>query len=164
MFYYKIKTPVTFIIFNRPETTKRMFAEITKAGPSKLLVITDGPRVNHPDDVKKCAAVRAIINGVDWNCEVFANYSDVNLGCKRRVSNISFGHGATHTQKDGKMRANLQTSGIEFPLISPPFMVRDAIADGKYTKINMDWKLGLIEILKYFMPTKGIHHKLLRRK
>ena len=83
---YQLKTPVAFIIFNRPNTTKRVFAEIAKARPPKLLVIADGPRVDHPDDAEKCAAVRTIIDGVDWDCEVLENYSDVNLGCKRRVS------------------------------------------------------------------------------
>ena len=81
-----ISTPVTFIIFNRPETTKKVFAEIAKARPTKLLVIADGPRTNHPEDVEKCAAARAIIDGVDWECEVLTNYSDVNMGCKRRIS------------------------------------------------------------------------------
>lgn len=83
---YKLKTPVAFIIFNRLDTTKRVFAEIAKARPQKLLVIADGPRSDHPDDAAKCAAVRAVIDGVDWDCEVLKNYSDVNLGCKRRVS------------------------------------------------------------------------------
>ncbi|KCZ72175.1 hypothetical protein ANME2D_01579 [Candidatus Methanoperedens nitroreducens] len=83
---FKLKTPVAFIIFNRPDTTRRVFAEIAKAGPRKLLVIADGPRADHPEDAEKCAAVRAIIDNVDWDCEVLTNYSDVNLGCKRRVS------------------------------------------------------------------------------
>src|SRR5665648_587346 len=83
---FQLKTPVAFIIFNRPETTRRVFAEIAKARPTKLLVIADGPRATHPDDAEKCAVVRAIIDGVDWDCEVLKNYSDVNLGCKRRVS------------------------------------------------------------------------------
>lgn len=83
---YQLKTPVAFIIFNRPDTTKRVFAEIAKARLPKLLVIADGPRTDHPDDAEKCAAARAIIDGVDWDCDVLKNYSDVNLGCKRRVS------------------------------------------------------------------------------
>ena len=32
------------------------------------------------------AAAREIINRVDWDCEVITNFSDVNLGCKRRLS------------------------------------------------------------------------------
>jgi len=83
---FHLKTPVAFIIFNRPDTTKRVFAEIAKARPPKLLVIADGPRADHPEDAGKCAAARFIIDGVDWDCEVLTNYSDINMGCKRRVS------------------------------------------------------------------------------
>lgn len=83
---YILKIPVVFIIFNRPETARRVFAEIAIARPPKLLVIADGPRTDHPDDAEKCAVVRAIIDGVNWDCEVLKNYSDANLGCKRRVS------------------------------------------------------------------------------
>ncbi|MCG7849236.1 MAG: hypothetical protein MIO93_08675, partial [ANME-2 cluster archaeon] len=79
---YQLKTPVAFMVFNRPEVTKRVFAEIAKAKPPILLVIADGPRSNHPDDAEKCADVRAIIDGVDWDCEVLTNYSNVNMGCK----------------------------------------------------------------------------------
>lgn len=81
-----ITTPVAFLIFNRPNTTERVFAEIAKAKPSKLLVVADGPRPDKPGESEKCAAVRAIIERVDWDCEVLKNYSDVNLGCKKRVS------------------------------------------------------------------------------
>ena len=83
---WKLKTPVAFIIFNRPNPTERVFAEIAKAKPPKLLVVADGPRPNLPGEAKKCAETRAIIENVDWNCEVLTNFSDVNLGCKNRVS------------------------------------------------------------------------------
>lgn len=79
---YQLKTPVAFIVFNRPNTTKKVFAEIAKAKPPKLLVIADGPRSNHPDDIKKCAEVRAIIDDVDWDCEVLTKYSTENMGCR----------------------------------------------------------------------------------
>ncbi|MFM6082737.1 MAG: glycosyltransferase family 2 protein [Dolichospermum sp.] len=81
-----MKTPVAFIIFNRPDTTKRVFEAIRQAKPPKLLVIADGPRADRPGEAEKCAVARAIIEGVDWECEVLTNYSDVNLGCKIRVS------------------------------------------------------------------------------
>ncbi len=38
---HQIKTPVAFIIFKRPEETQRVFAEIRKVKPSKLLVVAD---------------------------------------------------------------------------------------------------------------------------
>ncbi|HSW64341.1 MAG TPA: hypothetical protein VLH56_13695 [Dissulfurispiraceae bacterium] len=80
------QTPVAFIIFNRPDTTERVFKEIARARPPKLLVVGDGARVNRPGEAEKVAAARAIIQRVDWDCEVLTNFSEVNLGCKRRVS------------------------------------------------------------------------------
>jgi hypothetical protein len=61
--------------------TERVFAKIADARPRKLLVIADGPRANHPGEAQKCAAARAVIDRVDWPCEVLKNYSDPNLGC-----------------------------------------------------------------------------------
>lgn len=81
-----LKTPVAFLIFNRPDTTERVFREIAKARPEKLLVVADGPRPDRAGEAEKCASTRAIIERVDWDCEVLKNYSDVNLGCKKRVS------------------------------------------------------------------------------
>lgn len=78
--------PVAFLIFNRPETTERVFAAIAKAKPAKLLVIADGPRADRPGEAEKCVQARAIIERVDWPCDVLTNYADTNLGCKRRVS------------------------------------------------------------------------------
>lgn len=83
---FRLTTPVVFAIFNNPNTTKLVFEEIRKAKPPKLLVIADGPRQNKPDEADKCAATRAVIEGVDWDCEVLKNYSDVNLGCGKAVA------------------------------------------------------------------------------
>lgn len=78
--------PILFIIFNRPDTTLAVFNEIKKLQPKQLYVVADGPRADRPDEHSRCNAARAIIDGVDWNCEVFKNFSDTNLGCKKRVS------------------------------------------------------------------------------
>lgn len=86
MTQFKLNTAVAFIIFNRPDTTERVFAEIAKAKPPKLLVVGDGARVGREGEAEKVAATRAIIDLVDWSCEVLTNYSDINLGCKDRVS------------------------------------------------------------------------------
>ena len=83
---FRLTTPVAFFIFNRPDTTRRVFETIRNAKPQKLLVIADGPRAAYPDDGEKCAATRTIVENIDWDCEVIKNYSDVNLGCKTRMS------------------------------------------------------------------------------
>jgi hypothetical protein len=83
---HHLKAPVAFLVFNRPDTTTRVFEAIRVARPPKLLIVADGPRADKPGEAERCAAVRRIIDGVDWPCEVLKNYSDINLGCKRRVS------------------------------------------------------------------------------
>jgi hypothetical protein len=83
---FQLTTPVAFLIFNRPDTTARVFKEIARAKPPKLLVVADGPRLDRPGEAERCTAARAIIEQVDWECEVLTNYADNNMGCKRRVS------------------------------------------------------------------------------
>jgi len=79
-----LSTPVAFLIFNRPDLTQIVFEAIAKAEPKQLFVVADGPRFHA--EAKKCAQARAIIDRVDWECDVVTNYSDKNLGCGRRVS------------------------------------------------------------------------------
>ncbi|MFB2895461.1 glycosyltransferase family 2 protein [Aerosakkonemataceae cyanobacterium BLCC-F50] len=79
-----MKTPVALIIFKRPDITARVFEVIRQVKPSKLLIIADGPRADRPDEAEKCIAARAVVENVDWDCEVKRNYSDVNLGCALR--------------------------------------------------------------------------------
>jgi hypothetical protein len=86
MLDWQLKTPVVFIIFKRPDTTKKVFEVIRQAKPPKLFVIADGPRPEKPDEVEKCVTTRAIVKQIDWDCEVLENYSDVNQGCQQRVS------------------------------------------------------------------------------
>ncbi|MBW4627284.1 MAG: glycosyltransferase family 2 protein [Brasilonema octagenarum HA4186-MV1] len=81
-----MQTPVAFIIFKRPHTTEKVFEAIRQAKPPKLFVIADAARPERPGEAEKCEATRAIIERVDWNCEVIKNYSDTNLGCGKRVS------------------------------------------------------------------------------
>ena len=81
-----MKTPVAFIIFNRTDITVKVFEAIRQAQPPKLFVIADGPRQDKIGEAEKCAATRAIIDRVDWECEVKTNYSDTNLGCRIRLA------------------------------------------------------------------------------
>jgi|MDSV01.1.fsa_nt_gb hypothetical protein len=80
-----IKTPVVFIIFNRPEITKKTFSVIREQKPSQLFIIADGPRLGNSADVENCKLARDIVEKIDWECEVSTNYSEQNLGCKNRV-------------------------------------------------------------------------------
>lgn len=77
----QLETPVAFIIFNRPDTTRQVFGQIRKVRPKKLYVIADGPRKGFSEDASKVIETRAIIDAVDWECNVVKKYSDSNLGC-----------------------------------------------------------------------------------
>ncbi|MCR8558586.1 nucleotide-diphospho-sugar transferase [Mucilaginibacter sp. BJC16-A38] len=80
------KSPVLFILFNRPGTTKQVFEKIKEAKPARLYVAADGPRPSRPGEAELCASTRAIIEGVDWECEVKTLFRSENLGCKDAVS------------------------------------------------------------------------------
>lgn len=81
-----MKTPILFIIFNRPQVTEKVFEAIRQARPEKLFIAADGPRDSRPGEKERCLNTRAIIKKVDWECEIHTKYSDVNLGCKKAVS------------------------------------------------------------------------------
>jgi hypothetical protein len=78
-----MKTPIAFIIFRRPEQTARVWERIREAQPEKLFLIADGGR--NEEEWVKCRAARKVVETIDWECEVFRNFSDTNLGCRNRV-------------------------------------------------------------------------------
>jgi hypothetical protein len=77
-------TPIAFLIFRRPDLTARVFEAIRQAKPQQLFIVADGPR--NESEVTLCKQARAVTELIDWDCEVFRNYSEENLGCRKRVS------------------------------------------------------------------------------
>ena len=80
-----ITTPVVLIVYNRPQHTQRVLEAIERSKPSKLYLIGDGPRSGDVSDEKNVAETRKICESVSWECEVFSNFADSNLGCSSRV-------------------------------------------------------------------------------
>jgi len=80
------ETPVLLLIFNRAETTQRVFNQIKLIKPKYLYVSADGPRESRPDDKQKCEDTRKIIQQVDWDCEVKLLFHENNIGCGIAVS------------------------------------------------------------------------------
>ncbi|UDY23614.1 glycosyltransferase family A protein [Nocardioides sp. Kera G14] len=78
-------TPVVLIAFNRPEVTRRTLGAIAASRPTRLFLICDGPRATVPGDAERCAGVRAVLDEIDWPCEVTRLFSDVNLGVEANV-------------------------------------------------------------------------------
>jgi hypothetical protein len=79
--------PVLFIIFNRQNETSKVFEQIRKAAPKKLFIAADGPRSDISTDSAQCNMTRQTCSNIDWDCEVFLKFSDLNQGCKIAVSN-----------------------------------------------------------------------------
>lgn len=79
-------SPVAFLIFNRPQHTARVWEAIKQLAPRRLLIVGDGARVGRAGEAELVAQTRKVVSEVTWNCEVSTNFSEQNLGCKRRVS------------------------------------------------------------------------------
>jgi hypothetical protein len=82
-----MKTAILLMIFNRPQTTEKVFQAIREAKPPKLYVAADGYRKNKQGEREKCEEARRIATQVDWDCEVKTLFRDENLGCGKAVSN-----------------------------------------------------------------------------
>jgi hypothetical protein len=78
-------TAVMMIVFNRPEQTRKVFERIREAKPKRLYIAADGVRSDRPDDITSTAQTRAIVDEVDWACEVKTLFRDQNLGCKTAI-------------------------------------------------------------------------------
>lgn len=79
-------TPILFLIFNRPDTTRIVFNRIREIRPERLYVAADAPREGRAKEIALCEEARRIIDDVDWPCEVKTLFRDRNLGCKQAIS------------------------------------------------------------------------------
>lgn len=77
----EMNTAVLMLFFIRDDTFRQVFEAVRKAKPKKLYLFQDGPRENRPDDMEKIMRCRKICENIDWDCEVFRNYQEENLGC-----------------------------------------------------------------------------------
>ncbi|MDR2057984.1 MAG: glycosyl transferase [Dysgonamonadaceae bacterium] len=85
MLTYNTNTAILLLIFNRLDTTQKVFEKIRSAKPKRLYVAADGPR--DADEAQKCEIVRnTIINQIDWECSLKTLFRDKNWGCREGVT------------------------------------------------------------------------------
>ena len=78
--------PILFLVFNRLDTTIKVFESIRNAKPRKLYIAADGARESVVNESSAVSSVRAfVIDNIDWECEVFTLFRRDNLGCKKAV-------------------------------------------------------------------------------
>ena len=82
----QFKMPILFLVFNRPDFTRRVFERIRSVKPVKLFIAADGSREGVVSDKENCESVRAIVKEIDWPSDVRTLFRAQNLGCKRAVS------------------------------------------------------------------------------
>jgi hypothetical protein len=83
---HPVRSPILLIVFNRPDTTEKVFDLIRAARPTKLYVAADGARANREGEQERCERARQIATQVDWPCDVRTLFRERNLGCKQAVS------------------------------------------------------------------------------
>lgn len=75
---FLVDVPVMINIWTRPIVQEKTFAVIRKARPSKLFLVSDGPR--NEEEKKKILQSRKVVEHIDWDCEVHRLYMDENQG------------------------------------------------------------------------------------
>ena len=80
-----MRTPVAFFVFRRPETAKQVWAQIRKAEPKRLYICADAANPDREGEAERVAAVRKIVENVDWECDVRRLYAERNMGCHGRI-------------------------------------------------------------------------------
>lgn len=80
-------TAVLIVAFNRPRLLVQLIEALRAVKPLKVYCAIDGPRAANHDDVEKIALVKsALLEGIDWPCDLKIDAAESNLGCSRRVS------------------------------------------------------------------------------
>lgn len=82
----QLSVAVLFLVFNRPDTTARVFEAIRRAKPPRLYIGGDGARKGLAEEAERVGQVRTMVTAVDWPCEVHTLFQEQNLGCKMAVS------------------------------------------------------------------------------
>ena len=80
-------TPILFLIFNRPDTTKQVFEKIRAIQPTQLFIAADGPRGDKQGESELCQQTREwVLHQIDWDCKITTRFQEQNLGCGKHVS------------------------------------------------------------------------------
>jgi hypothetical protein len=82
-----LSVPILFLVFNRPDTTFQVLQSIRSQRPKRIYISSDGPRVQKPGEAALVYDLRKkILAAIDWECEVFTLYQEINMGCGKAVS------------------------------------------------------------------------------
>lgn len=78
------KIPIAVIIFNRPDCAKRLIEIIRQVKPEQFFVISDGPRIDRPEEKSLVEECRRIMTP-DWDCHYHQFFAAENMQCRERI-------------------------------------------------------------------------------
>jgi hypothetical protein len=79
------RSPVALFIYRRPDTSAKVLEGIRKARPERLLVVANAPRADVEGEAELCEETRALIETVDWECEIATDYAAEHLAQTERI-------------------------------------------------------------------------------
>lgn len=81
------KLPILVLAFNRADHVVKAMKAIREYKPNKLYLECDGPRLHKLGEKEAVEAARkAMLDAVDWPCEVKTLFRECNLGCAKGVN------------------------------------------------------------------------------
>lgn len=80
-----MSVPIVIIFFNRIEPLKVLVERLSKVKPRLVYLISDGPRDNKIGEASEVQACREFMSALPWKCDIYKNFAEKNLGCRRRV-------------------------------------------------------------------------------
>lgn len=69
------------IFFVRDAVFQKTFDAVRAVKPRRLFLWQDGPRKDHLDDAEGIRRCREVVENIDWDCEVYRQYNEKNIGC-----------------------------------------------------------------------------------
>lgn len=64
------RIPVLVIAYKKPETTSLVIDGLRECAPAQVFVALNAPRETSEAEIAKCAAVSALLERIDWHCEL----------------------------------------------------------------------------------------------
>ena len=81
------KVPILVLAFNRADHVSEAMKAIRDYQPDRLYLECDGPREAKEGEEEKVKATRkAMLDAVDWPCEVKTLFREQNMGCAHAVN------------------------------------------------------------------------------
>lgn len=82
----RFSVPILFIVFNRTDTALRVLDQIRIIKPEKLYFAADAPRSDKGEaELIACQEARAILELVDWPCEIKTLFPQKNVGARKFI-------------------------------------------------------------------------------